>query len=87
MVRLRLKRFGRTHLPTYRLCAMDARSPRDGKAIEELGYFHPCNNNEAEQIKLDTERVQYWLSVGARPTETVATLIRKAGIKLEGKHK
>ncbi len=87
MVRLRLKRFGRTHLPAYRLCAMDARSPRDGKAIEELGYFHPCNPKVEEQMKLNTDRIAYWLSVGARPSETAATLIRKAGITLEGKHK
>jgi len=87
MVRLRLKRFGRTHLPAYRLCAMDARSPRDGKPIEELGYFHPCNPNVAEQFKLNTDRINYWLSVGAKPSETAATLIRKCGIELKGRQK
>jgi small subunit ribosomal protein S16 len=85
MVRLRLKRFGRTHTPTYRLCAMDARSPRDGKPIEELGYYHPCNQNEDEQFKLNNERIAYWLSVGAQPSETVATLIKKAGVETPGK--
>ncbi|MFN3167889.1 MAG: 30S ribosomal protein S16 [Phycisphaeraceae bacterium] len=87
MVRLRLKRFGRTHSPTYRLCAMDARSPRDGKPIEELGYYHPCNPNEAEQFKLNNERIEYWLGVGAQPSETVASLIKKAGVELPGKKK
>lgn len=87
MVRLRLKRFGRTHSPAYRLCAMDARSPRDGRAIEELGYFHPCNPNEAEQVKLNTERIAYWLSVGAKPSETAAALIKKAGVEVPGRKK
>jgi small subunit ribosomal protein S16 len=80
MVRLRLKRFGRTHAPTYRLCAMDKRSPRNGRAIEELGYHHPCNPNEDEQTKLNEERIKYWLSVGAQPSETVANLLKKQGI-------
>jgi len=87
MVRIRLKRFGRTHHPEYRLCAMDARSPRDGRPIEELGYYHPCNKNEDEQVKLNTERIAYWLSVGAQPSETAASLIKKAGVELPGKKK
>jgi small subunit ribosomal protein S16 len=81
MVRIRLKRFGRTHSPAYRLCAMDARSPRDGRPIEELGYYHPCNKNEDEQVKLNAERIAYWLGVGAQPSETAAALIKKAGIE------
>lgn len=81
MVRIRLKRFGRTHSPAYRLCAMDARSPRNGRAIEELGYFHPCNQDETKQVKLNAERIAYWLSVGAQPSETAAALIKKAGIE------
>ena len=81
MVRIRLKRFGRTHSPAYRLCAMDARSPRNGRAIEELGLYHPCNKNEDEQVKLNAERIAYWLSVGAQPSETDAALIKKAGIE------
>jgi len=87
MVRIRLKRFGRTHSPSYRLCAMDARTPRNGRPIEELGFFQPCNKNEDEQYKLDTERIAYWLSVGAQPSETAANLIKKAGIELPGKKK
>lgn len=80
MVRLRLKRFGRTHLPSYRLCAMDKRSPRDGRAIEELGIYQPCNKDEDQQVRLNEDRIKYWLSVGAQPSETVAALIKKAGI-------
>ena len=80
MVRIRLKRFGRTHSPAYRLCAMDARTPRDGRPLEELGFYHPCNKNENEQVKLNAERIEYWLSVGAQPSETAAALIKKAGI-------
>ena len=85
MVRIRLKRFGRTHSPAYRLCAMDARSPRDGRPIEELGYYHPCNKDESQQVKLNAERIQYWLSVGAQPSDTAAALIKKAGIEKPGK--
>ncbi|MEM6257177.1 MAG: 30S ribosomal protein S16 [Planctomycetota bacterium] len=85
MVRIRLKRFGRTHSPAYRLCAMDARSPRDGKPIEELGYYHPCNKDESKQVSLNAERIQYWLGVGAQPSETAAALIKKAGIEKPGK--
>ena len=85
MVRIRLKRFGRTHHPEYRLCAMDARSPRNGRPIEELGYYHPCKPNEDEQYKLNAERIAYWLGVGAQPSETAAALIKKAGIEKPAK--
>lgn len=80
MVRIRLKRFGRTHSPAYRLCAMDKRTPRNGRAIEELGYYHPCNKNEDEQVKLNEERIKYWLSVGAQPSKTAANLMKKIGL-------
>ena len=80
MVRLRLKRMGRTHSPYYRICAMDARSARDSKAIEYLGQYDPCNKDESKQINVNTERAQYWLSVGAQPSETVATILKKAGV-------
>lgn len=87
MVRIRLKRFGRTHHPEYRLCAMDARSPRNGRPIEELGYYHPCNKNEAEQVNLNTERIAYWIGQGAKPSDTAADLLRKAGVELPEKKK
>jgi small subunit ribosomal protein S16 len=79
MVVLRLKRMGRTHRPFYRLGAMEKRAPRDGKVIEELGWFDPLAP-EDKQISFNNERIDYWLSVGAQPSETVANLLRKSGI-------
>ncbi len=80
MVRLRLKRFGRNHRPFYRLGAVDQRAPRDGRVIEELGWYDPINKNPEKQHAIKAERVQYWLSVGAQPTRTVAGLLRKIGV-------
>ena len=80
MVKLRLKRFGRTHQPFYRLGAVDARSKRDGKVIEELGYYDPMHKDEGKQINFHEERCNYWLSVGAQPSDTVADLLRKIGL-------
>ena len=80
MVRLRLKRFGRTHQPFYRLNAIDQRSPRDGKPIEQLGYFDPCQPDAERQIKLDEERIRYWLGVGAQPSDTVRDMLVRANI-------
>ncbi|MEM1099399.1 MAG: 30S ribosomal protein S16 [Planctomycetota bacterium] len=80
MVRLRFKRFGRTHAPVYRLCAMDKRSPRDGQAIEELGQYDPRNADAEKQFNCNEERVRHWLSTGAQPSETVRDLLIKAGI-------
>jgi len=80
VVRLRLKRFGRTHKPYYRLNAIDQRNPRDGRSLEELGQYDPTNRDESKQINFNAERVQYWLSVGAQPSQTVAGLLKRAGI-------
>jgi len=80
MVRLRLKRFGRTHKPFYRLNAIDQRSPRDGKPIEELGYFDPTEMDEAKGISLKADRIRYWIGVGAQPSQTVRDLLAKQGI-------
>jgi small subunit ribosomal protein S16 len=80
MVVLRLKRMGRAHRPFYRLGAMDKRSPRDGRVIEQLGWYDPVA--KTDQIKFDAERVKYWLSVGAIPSETAASLIRKSGVEV-----
>lgn len=80
-VKLRLKRFGRTHQPFYRLAAMDSRSPRDGVAIEELGTYDPKAKDESQAINFNTDRVSYWLSVGAQPSETVRSLLRKVGVE------
>lgn len=79
-VRLRLKRFGNRHRPCYRLTAIDQRSARDSKAIEELGSFDPLRKDESTQFNVKEDRVRYWLSVGAQPSETVAALLKKAGI-------
>ncbi len=80
MVKLRLKRFGRRNSPFYRLTAIDIRSPRDGRAIEELGTFNPIEKDVAKQVNFNVDRVKHWLSVGAQPSETVGTLCKRAGI-------
>ncbi len=82
-VKLRLKRTGRRHLPCYRLNAVDSRAPRDGRVIEELGLYDPLQKDTDKQINFKRERVEYWLSVGAQPSETVANLLEKAGILVE----
>ncbi len=79
-VTLRLKRFGRLNHPTYRVVATDPRFPRDGRIIEALGYFLPLMPRAQEQVKLNTERIQYWMSVGAKPSDTVARMIEKSGL-------
>ncbi len=76
-VKIRLKRMGKIRSPHYRIVVMDSRAKRDGRAIEELGIYHP--KNEPSVIKVNSERVQYWLSVGAQPTDTVVTLLKKTG--------
>jgi len=76
MVRLRLTRLGAKGKPFYRIIAADSRSPRDGRFIEQLGHFNPMT--EPNDLKVDLERVDYWLSVGAQPSETVSNLISKA---------
>jgi len=75
-VRLRLARYGRKKRPFYRIVAADQRSPRDGRFIERLGYYDPMT--EPVNLKVDLERIDYWLSVGASPSETVASLVEKA---------
>lgn len=79
-VKLRLQRLGRTHKSFFRLSAMDSRKPRDGRVIEELGWYDPHVKNEEEQTELNRERIEYWLSVGAQPSETVGNLLKKNGI-------
>jgi small subunit ribosomal protein S16 len=78
-VRIRMKKMGRTHRPYYRVCAMDQRSPRDGRVIEELGTYDPMCPETDARVTLKAERVAYWLGVGAQPSEKVATLIKKYG--------
>lgn len=78
MVVLRLKRMGRRHRPFYRLNAMDRRSPRNGRVIEQLGWFDPLAP-EDRQVSINVPRADYWLSVGAQPSRTVATLLKRVG--------
>ena len=78
MVVLRLSRRGRTHRPFYRLSAMDRRSPRDGRVIEELGWYDPIAP-EDKQLSIKVARVDYWLSVGAQPSRTVCGLLKRVG--------
>ncbi|MDX2198845.1 MAG: 30S ribosomal protein S16 [Phycisphaerae bacterium] len=79
-VKLRLKRFGRTHHAVYRLGAVDSRKPRQSAVIEELGTYDPKNKDEAAQVRLNAERLEHWLSVGAQPSDTVRGLLRRHGI-------
>ena len=81
MVRIRMKSFGRRHRPFFRICAMDARSPRDGRAIEELGHYDPMVRNKEARTVLNVNRIRYWLSVGAQPSEKVQALLNRHGVK------
>ena len=83
MVRIRLKRMGRRHRPYYRINAMELRNPRDGRVLEELGKYDPLQKDEAKQIILNEDRVKYWLSVGAQPSDTVGNILKKRGITAE----
>src|SRR3954464_14406854 len=83
-VKLRLKRMGRSNHAFYRLNAMDSRSPRDGRVIEELGYYDPKNKDQAKQFVANIDRCKHWLDHGAVPSETVSSLLKKAGV--EHKH-
>ena len=76
MVRIRLTRMGTNKRPFYRVIATDQRSPRDGRFLEQLGYYDPMKT--PKEIKIDLERVKHWISLGAQPSETVKSLMRKA---------
>lgn len=78
-VRIRMKKMGRTHRPFFRLCAIDQRSPRDGRVIEELGQYDPmCPETDARAV-LKGERIDYWIGVGAQPSDKAKVLIKKYG--------
>ncbi len=78
-VRIRMKKMGRKHRPFFRICATDARAPRDGRVIEELGTYDPLIPETDARVTLNIERLQYWLGVGAKPSDNVAVLIKKYG--------
>ena len=79
MVKLRLKRMGKKKTPYYRIVVADAKSPRDGRFIEEIGIYNP--NQEPSLVKVDADAAKKWLANGAQPTETVARLLKNAGIE------
>ena len=76
-VKIKLKRLGKIRSPHYRIVVADSRTRRDGRAIEEIGLYHPVQN--PSRIEVDSERVAYWLSVGAQPTEPVLAILKKTG--------
>ena len=76
-VKIRMKRVGTKNTPVYRIVVADSRSPRDGKCIEEIGTYQPLKPGDNFTLKLD--RASYWLSQGAKPSDTVASFIKKAG--------
>ena len=77
-VKMRLTRLGAKKAPFYRVIVADSRSPRDGRFIEEIGYYNPLT--EPAEIKIDAEKAKKWLGNGAQPTETVKSLLKKSGI-------
>ena len=76
-VKIRLKRMGTKKKPFYRVVVADIRSPRDGRFIEEIGYYDPMT--QPAEIKVNNDRAKYWLGVGAQPTDTVRILLKKSG--------
>ncbi|MCH5191457.1 MAG: 30S ribosomal protein S16 [Oscillospiraceae bacterium] len=77
-VKIRLRRMGAKRAPFYRVVVADSRYPRDGRFIEELGYYDPMKN--PPEIKLDNEKAAQWLKNGAQPTDTVKDLLKKSGV-------
>ena len=75
-VKMRLRRTGAKKAPTYRIIVADSRSPRDGRFIEEIGFFNPRSN----EIKIDADKAKTWIKNGAQPTETVSTLLKKTNV-------
>ncbi len=77
MVKIRLKRFGKKRQPSYRIVVMNSRSSRDGRALDEVGFYHPLTSDKNTQIRIDLDKVDSWMSKGAQPTDTVRGLINK----------
>ena len=75
-VKMRLRRMGAKKAPTYRVIVADSRSPRDGRFIEEIGYFNP----RTDEVKIDADKAKTWIANGAQPTDTVKSLFKKNGI-------
>ena len=81
-VRIRLKRFGTKRRPYYRIVVMDSRSPRDGRTIEEVGFYHPIEIEE-KQIQVKEDRVREWLTKGAQPSDTVRKLLNNINFRVK----
>ena len=77
MVKIRLRRMGAKKAPFYRIVVADSRYPRDGRFIEEIGFYNPTT--DPAELKVDAERAQAWIKTGAQPTDTVRSLLKKAG--------
>ncbi|MBK9383240.1 MAG: 30S ribosomal protein S16 [Planctomycetes bacterium] len=87
-VRIRLKRMGRKNRAFFRIDVSEALTPRDGRTIENLGFYDPLvNDTKGVRLKINADRVLYWLGVGAQPSETVAQLLRQGGVALPEKKK
>jgi len=82
-VKLRMTRMGRRHRPFFRINAIDSRTPRDGRTVENLGHYDPIEKDPAKQLVLNLDRVKYWLEKGAIPSDTVAEILNRQGIKTE----
>ncbi len=80
-VKIRLRRMGAKKAPFYRVVVADSRYPRDGRFIEEVGYFNPCS--EPNELKLNKESIEKWMKTGAKPTDTVKMLMKKSGIEVK----
>ncbi len=78
-VRIRMKMMGRKHRPFFRICAVDSRKARDGRVLEELGTYDPVVSETDARVQLNSERIAYWIGVGAQPSQKVKTLIKKYG--------
>ncbi len=81
-VKIRLKRFGTKRRPYYRIVVMDSRAPRDGRTLDEVGLYHPIEN-EGAKTRVDDEKIKSWLQKGAQPTDTVKRILNKNNIFIE----
>lgn len=79
-VKIRMKKMGRLHRPFFRVCVMDARTPRDGRVLEEVGYYDPMVPETDARAVLNGERINYWIGVGAQPSDKVSVLVKKYGV-------
>lgn len=80
MVRIRMQRVGRRHVPFYRINAIDKQVKRDGKVLENLGWYNPCAKDESKQLLLNDERVKHWLAMGAQPSDTMMDILAKRNL-------